>query len=94
MWKLRETHTHTHTHTHVEKDVKKGESRVGHTPAFLESSLSGRAAVVVTDGGHEISEEKHVSKSESIATMPWRRECERGLALLWKRGFRIRRRVA
>lgn len=69
------------TQRDVERDVKKGEPRVGHTPAFLESSLSGRAAAVVTGGGHEISEEKHVSKSESIATMLWRRERERGLAL-------------
>lgn len=29
------------TQRDVERDVKKGEPRVGHTPAFLESSLSG-----------------------------------------------------
>lgn len=41
---------------------------------FLESSLfqTSREPTVAGES-HEISEEKHVSRTESIATMPWQK---------------------
>lgn len=45
-----------------------------HSGGFLESSLfqTSREPTVAGES-HEISEEKHVSRTESIATMPWQK---------------------